>query len=117
MWPRKPLFWTSGDVFLRFQSQGKSLFACFFACVILRFTSSVTPAGCVMVSMAAEPFRSMYYQTCPQVLMEVRAGARTRDNLIKILNHLHILIQICHFLAGKKSYGIYFLTWIETKFA
>ena len=33
---------------------------CFTACVILRFTTGVTFADCVEVSMAAEPFQSMY---------------------------------------------------------
>ena len=50
-----PLFWTSGDVYPGFHSQGGSL-ACFLACVIIRFTSGVTPADCIEVSMAAEPF-------------------------------------------------------------
>ena len=30
--------------------------ACFLASVILRFTSGATPADCMEVSMAAEPF-------------------------------------------------------------
>ena len=71
--PLIPLFWTSGDVCPGFQSQGGSL-ACFLTCVILRFTSDATPADCIEVSMAAEPFRSMYLQTCPQALVEVRAS-------------------------------------------
>ena len=29
---------------------------CFLPCVILRFTSGATPADCIEVSMAAEPF-------------------------------------------------------------
>ena len=37
----------------------------------LRFTSCVTPADCIEVSMAAEPFRS----TCPQALVEVNHSA------------------------------------------
>ena len=61
-----PLFWTSGNVCPVFQSQGGS-FACFLACVILRFTSGVTPADCIEVSMAVEPFQSTYFQTCLQV--------------------------------------------------
>ena len=60
-----PLFWTSGDVSPGFQSQGGS-FACFLTCVILRVTSGVTPADCLEVSMAAEPFRSTSMQTYPQ---------------------------------------------------
>ena len=36
----------------------------------LRFTSGVTPADCIEVSMAAEPFQSTYLQTCPQALVE-----------------------------------------------
>ena len=63
--PLIPLFWTSGDVSPGFQSQGRSL-ACMPlspACnEFLRFTSCVTPADCIEVSMAAEPFRS----TCTQ---------------------------------------------------
>ena len=37
-----------------------------------RFTSGVTPANCIEVSMAAEPFRSTYLQMCLQALVEVR---------------------------------------------
>ena len=73
MEPLIPLFWTSGDVCPGFQSQGGPL-ACFLTCGILRFTSGVTPADCIEVSMAAEPFRSRYLQMCPQALVEVRAG-------------------------------------------
>ena len=65
-----PLFWISGDVYPRFQSQGGSL-ACFLACVILKFTSGMTPADCIEVSMAAKPFQSTYLQTCSQALWEV----------------------------------------------
>ena len=59
-----PLFWTSGDICPGFQSQDGSL-VCFLVCLILRFTSGVTLTDCIEVSMAAEPFRSMYLQ-CPQ---------------------------------------------------
>ena len=38
----------------------------------LRFSSGATPADCIQVSMAAEPFWSIYLQTCPQALVEVR---------------------------------------------
>ena len=70
--PLIPLFWTFGDICPGFQSQGGSFFCvCFLSCVILRFTSGVTPADCVEVSMAAEPFRSTYLQTCPKALVEV----------------------------------------------
>ena len=44
------------------------LLACFLACVILRFTSGVTPVDCIEVSMSAEPFRSTYLQRCPQAM-------------------------------------------------
>ena len=37
----------------------------------LRFTSGATPADCIEVSMAAEPFRSTYLQMCLQALVEV----------------------------------------------
>ena len=57
MGPLIPLFWLSGDICPWFQSQGGSLFACFVAGVILRFTSGATPADC-------KDF-SMYLQTCP----------------------------------------------------
>ena len=53
-----------------FQSQGGPL-ACFLAWVILRFTSGVTPADCIGVSLATEPFWSMYLQTWPQSMVEV----------------------------------------------
>ena len=57
--PLVPLFWTSGDVCPGFQSQGG--FPRLHASLpahnrFLRFTSGVTPAGCIEVSMAAEPF-------------------------------------------------------------
>ena len=74
MGPLIPLFWTSGDIYPGFQSQGGYL-ACFFTCVILRFTSGVTPADCT-----AGPFRSMYVQTCPQALVEVR-GSNLRPSV------------------------------------
>ena len=47
----------------------------FLTCVILRFTSGVTPADCIEVSMAAEPFQSRYLRTCPQALVEVRGSS------------------------------------------
>ena len=80
MGPLIPLFWTSGDVCVGSQSQGGSpVCVCFLTCVILRFTSGVTPADCTEVSTAAQPFRFMYLQTCPQALVEVRAVARIHD--------------------------------------
>ena len=66
------LFWTSGDVCHGFQSQGGFL-ACFLVCALfLRFTSDVTPADYIEVSMAAEPFLPMYLQVCPHALVEVQ---------------------------------------------
>ena len=75
------LFWTSGDVCPGFQSQVVSIFTCFLACVILRFTSGATTADCIEVSMANEPFWSMYLQMGSQALMEVWAGAQRTYNL------------------------------------
>ena len=69
--PLIPLFWTSCDICPGFQSQGGNL-ACFLTCMILRFTSGVTPADCIEVSMVAKPFRSTYLQICPQALVEVQ---------------------------------------------
>ena len=69
MGPLIPLFRTFGDICPGFQSKDGSL-ACFLACVILKFTSGVTPADCIEVSMAAEAFWSMYLQACPQALVE-----------------------------------------------
>ena len=65
--PLIPLFWTSGDVCPGFQSQSGSL-ACFLACVILRFTSGMTPAK---VSMAADPrtYRRVRKQWCVCVII------------------------------------------------
>ena len=63
------LFWNS-DVCPGFQSQARSL-ACFIACVILRFTSGVTPTDGIDVSVIAESFWSTYLQTCPKALVEV----------------------------------------------
>ena len=39
-----------------------------------RFTSGVTPADCIEVSIAAEPFQSMYLQMCPQALVEAQGS-------------------------------------------
>ena len=53
-----------------------SLVACFLTCVILRFTSGVTPADCT----AWQP--SLFNpQTCLQALVEVRTRAWTQDHL------------------------------------
>ena len=60
MGPRIPLFWTSGDICPGFQSQVGSLLCAFSLCVILRFTSVAILADCIEVSMADEPFWSMY---------------------------------------------------------
>ena len=57
--PLMPLFWTSGDIYSGFQSQGGSpdLHVLSPACNgILRFTSDVTPADLLVSSMAAKPF-------------------------------------------------------------
>ena len=70
--PLIPLFCNSSDICPGFQSQGGSLFTCFLACVILRFTSGVTPADCIEVGMVVEPFPSMYLWTCLQALVEVQ---------------------------------------------
>ena len=79
MGPLIPPFGISGDVCPGFQSQGGSLFAHFLAWVITRFTSGATPADCIEVSMAAEPLGSMYWQTCPQALVEVRGISNFED--------------------------------------
>ena len=42
---------------LGFKARVDAFFACFLACVILRFTSGATPADCIEVSMAAKPYR------------------------------------------------------------
>ena len=73
--PLIPLFWTSGDICPGFQS-----IVCFFTYVILRFTSGVTPADCIEVSMAAKLFWSTYLQMCLQALVEVWALAWTHDH-------------------------------------
>ena len=79
MGPLIPIFWTSGDVFPGFQSQGGPL-AWFLARVILRFTSGVIPADCIEVSMAAKPFRSTYLQICLQALVEAWARTQNHDH-------------------------------------
>ena len=56
---------------LGFKARVDPCFACFLGCVILIFTSGVTPADCIEVSMAAEPFWSTYFQMCLQALVEV----------------------------------------------
>ena len=75
MGPLIPLFWTSGDVYPGFQSQGgfpRLPVSSPAHNGFLRFTSGVTLADCIEVSMAAEPFLSTYLQTCWQALVEVR---------------------------------------------
>ena len=62
-------------------------FVCFLACMILRFTSGAMPADCIEVSMAAEPFWSMYLQMCPQALMEVRG--------LKVCEFVNVIITAC----------------------
>ena len=59
-----PLFWTSGDVYHRFQSQG----ACFVTCVqqILRLTSAATPTDLLLTRMAAE---LSHLFTCKQAMV------------------------------------------------
>ena len=52
-----------GDVCPGFQSAGESL-ACFLACVILRFTSGMTPADCIEASMEPSLFNP---HTCRHV--------------------------------------------------
>ena len=48
-------------------------FACFFARVILRFTSGVTPADLLVASMIDKPFWSMYLQIIyPHALVGVQ---------------------------------------------
>ena len=74
------LFWTSGDVCPGFKSQGGSLTCCLNS-VILRFTSGATPADCMRVNMAAEPFRSTYLQICSQALVEARGSNATSTAL------------------------------------
>ena len=77
------LFWTSGDVCSGFQSHGES----FLTCMILGFTSGVTPTDCIEVSMLAKPFLSLYLQTmCSQALL----GAQTH-NQHSALDHLTTL--------------------------
>ena len=71
------MFWTSGDVWSQFQSQGGSL-ACFLTSVTLRFISGATPAECMGISMAAKPFKSTHVQMCPQALEKV-FWAQTHD--------------------------------------
>ena len=66
---------------MTFQSQDGSFFACFLACVILRFSSGATPTDCTEVSIATEPFQSTYLQMCPQTSVEVQDGDRTQDCL------------------------------------
>ena len=87
MGPLISLFLTSGDVCPGMQSQGGSL-ACFLTWVILRFTSGVTPANCIDVSMAAKPFWSKYLQTCPQALAEVQTAALSHNHLWDMTNRV-----------------------------
>ena len=63
MGPLIPLFWTSGDVYPRFQSQVGLAHLCDLLPVcngFIRFSSGVTPADLLAGSMAVEPFLSTY---------------------------------------------------------
>ena len=62
-----PLFWTCGDFFPMFQSQGGFLYLCASSPVhnkFLRFTSGATPADLYAACMAAEAFHPY---NCPCV--------------------------------------------------
>ena len=79
-----PLFWTSGEVFPGFQSQGGSphLHASSPACNrILRFTSGGTLADLLVASMVTKPFRSTF--------TELPAGCHLSCSLT-ICDALHI---------------------------
>ena len=76
MGPLIPLFWTFGDVYPGFQSQSGSP-VCFLTFVILRFTSGVTPADCIEVSMAAKPFWSTYLNTDMSVSIAGGSGLKS----------------------------------------
>ena len=80
-----PLFWTSGDICLGFQSQGRSL-ACFLACVILRFISGVTSAHFIEVGMARvcwardrDPSSNYELMRIMYNLMRIRNGLRDEN--------------------------------------
>ena len=60
----------------------------FVASVILRFTSGVTPADCIRVSMAAQPFQSMYLQMCNFVYRYVF------PNWYRYIIQTHIFLKI-----------------------
>ena len=98
MGPLILLFWTSGDVCLEFQSQGRSLLY-FLTYVILRFTSGLTPADCIEINMAAEPFWSRHLQRCPQVLVKVRGSTHSKW----IFQSIHSIVQ-----KGKSSWHTQF---------
>ena len=85
---------------LVFKTSLDPFFASFLTFVIPRFTSGVTPADCIEVSMAAKPSWLTYLQTCPQALVEVQAGARTYDHLRD--EHNAIFTRPLHF-GGKLS--------------
>ena len=78
-----PLFWTYADISPAFQRKGGSL-ACFLTCVILRFTSGVTPADSREVIMTVEPFLSTYSQTCLQALVEFWPRFDTGSTLVNV---------------------------------
>ena len=86
--PLIPLFWTSGDVCPSFQSHGLYL-ACFLACVILRFTSGVAPADCMVASMTAEPFQSTYLQ-----MYWWKFGVQTHNHLCGEHSHDAELLKV-----------------------
>ena len=69
----------------------KTLFACFLACVILRFTSGVTRADCIEVSVEAKLFQPTYLQImCPQALGEIRTYDRLCRTQHSAVVRLHL---------------------------
>ena len=87
MEPLIPLFWTSGDIWAGFQSQGGSLLHA-FSLVWSSDSPLVRPADCIEVSMAAKPFWSTYLQTCPWKLV-------TFQSLECVLFFCFCLIHVC----------------------
>ena len=70
----------------------------------LRFISGATPANCIEVSMAAEPFWSMYLQTCSQALVEVQGLPQARH--CRPLGHTGSAIVLLIMVPTSSSWGI-----------
>ena len=73
----------------------------FSLAVIVRFTSGVTPADCIGVSMVAEPFRSTYLQMRPYRTQQAqRCKPFGHSGLARNISSLHALESTVLYVIG-----------------